>query len=60
MAAVLPLDLPGLHAPQTSQVVWRGYWKKIKISHSLTHHIYYAHTEEIEINKTFKKLKTNN
>lgn len=31
VAAVFPLDLSGLHAPQTSQVVWGGYWMEASI-----------------------------
>lgn len=32
VAAVFPLDLPGLHAPQTSQVVWGGYRMGTRVS----------------------------
>lgn len=32
VAAVFPLDLPGLHAPQTGQVVWGGYRMGTRVS----------------------------
>lgn len=38
MAAVFPLDFSSLYTPQTSQVVWRGCWKKTTKCHIYSHY----------------------